>query len=69
MALNSRFSSSSALRFVTTARRIDEMFCQLKHENITIYITSQPERELLDMMSASKGEGGHGKADIVREVA
>ena len=26
-------------------------------------------RELPDMMSASEGEGGHGKADIVREVA
>ena len=26
-------------------------------------------RERPDMMSASEGEGGHGKADIVREVA
>ena len=26
-------------------------------------------REHPDMMSASEGEGGHGKADVVREVA
>ena len=26
-------------------------------------------RELPDMMSASEGEGSHGKANIVREVA
>ena len=26
-------------------------------------------RELPDMMSASEGEGGHGKADVVRDVA
>ena len=26
-------------------------------------------RELLDMMSASEGEGGHVKADVEREVA
>ena len=29
----------------------------------------QRQRELPDMMSASEGEGGHGKADVVREVA
>ena len=28
-----------------------------------------PERELPDMMSASEGGGGHGKADIVRQVS
>ena len=27
------------------------------------------ERELPDMMSASEEEGGHGKTDVVREVA
>ena len=30
---------------------------------------SQEERELLGMMSASEGEEGHGKVDVVTEVA
>ena len=29
----------------------------------------QPIWELPDMMTASRGEGGHGKADVVREIA
>ena len=52
------------------------MICYLEHAlnlitfysyyNTALYLTV---REHPDMMSASEGEGGHGKADAVWEVA
>ena len=49
--------------------RLFEDGCPAPWEVLSVCRTTHSQRELPDMMSASEGEGGHGKADVVRKDA